>query len=177
MNIGAFSYPGQFMRRAEYVARLYRLPSPLVCRHPLESRYLSDTLGLLAYQEQLLVLLRVLGGLSWDEAEKARRAFVKMLFDDQTEMRPKFIEGCLANDRFREGEFADETLARKTATEIWNDWERTARYCFMKAHQFAFACLAYRLAYLKVHYPAEWLYAISWVTHPVDEVARNSVGK
>lgn len=176
VNIGAFSYPGQFMSRTEYIARQHRMPQASYCRHPLENRYLRDTLGLLAYQEQLLVLLRVLGGLSWDNAEKARKAFGKMLLDVQADMRPKFIEGCLANDRFREGEFADETVARKTATEIWNDWERTARYCFMKAHQVAFARLAYQLAYLKVHYPAEWLYAISKVK-PVREVVRKSVGE
>lgn len=176
VNIGAFSYPGQFMSRTEYIARRHRMPQASHCRHPLENRYLRDTLGLLAYQEQLLILLRVLGGLSWDNAEKARKAFGKMLLDVQADMRPKFIEGCLANSRFREGEFSDETLARKAATEIWNDWERTARYCSMKAHQVAFARLAYQLAYLKVHYPAEWLYAIGKVK-PVREVVRKSVGK
>lgn len=176
VNLGAFSYPGQFMARTRFLARHHRLPEPPYCRHPLEGRCLCDTLGLLAYQEQLLALLRVLGGFSWDNAEKARKAFVKMLLDVQAEMRPKFIEGCLANGRFREGEFADETLARKAATEIWNDWGRTARYCFMKAHQVAFARLAYQLAYLKVHYPAEWLYAIGKVK-PVREVVRKSVGE
>lgn len=176
VNIGAFSYPGQFMSRTEYIARRHRMPQASHCRHPLENRYLRDTLGLLAYQEQLLILLRVLGGLSWDNAEKARKAFGKMLLDVQADMRPKFIEGCLANSRFREGEFSDETLARKAATEIWNDWERTARYCSMKAHQVAFARLAYQLAYLKVHYPAEWLYAIGKVK-PVREVVRKSVGE
>ena len=176
VNIGAFSYPGQFMSRTEYIARQHRIPQVSYCRHPLENRYLRDTLGLLAYQEQLLILLRVLGGLSWDNAEKARKAFGKMLLDVQADMRTKFIEGCLANGRFREGEFADETLARKAATEIWNDWERTARYCSMKAHQVAFARLAYQLAYLKVHYPAEWLYAIGKVK-PVREVVRKSVGE
>lgn len=177
VNIGAFSYPGQFMMRTEFIARQHRKPETSYCSHPLENRYLCDTLGLLAYQEQLLVLLRVLGGFSWDEAEKTRRAFGKMLLNVQAEMRPKFIEGCLANDRFREGEFADEALARKAATEIWNDWERTARHCFMKAHQVAFARLAYQLAYLKVHYPAEWLYAIGKVNQPVREVVRKSVGE
>ena len=177
VNLGAFSYPGQFMARTGFLARHHRLPEPPYCRHPLEGRCLCDTLGLLAYQEQLLALLRVLGGFSWDDAEKARKAFGKMMLDVQAEMRPKFIEGCLANDRFREGEFADETLARKAATEIWNDWERTARYCFMKAHQVAFARLAYQLAYLKVHYPAEWLYAVGKVNHPVCEVVRKSVGE
>ena len=177
VNIGAFSYPGQFMMRPEFIARQHRKPETSYCRHPLENRYLYDTLGLLAYQEQLLVLMRVLGGFSWDDAEKARKAFGKMLLGVQAEMRPKFIEGCLANDRFREGEFADEALARKAATEIWNDWERTARYCFMKAHQVAFARLAYQLAYLKVHYPAEWLYAIGKVNRPVREIVRKSVGE
>ena len=176
VNIGAFSYPGQFMSRTEYIARRHRMPQASYCRHPLVNRCLRDTLGLLAYQEQLLILLRVLGGLPCDNAEKARKAFGKMLLDVQADMRPKFIEGCLANSRFREGEFADETLARKAATEIWNDWERTARYCSMKAHQVAFARLAYQLAYLKVHYPAEWLYAIGKVK-PVREVVRKSVGE
>lgn len=177
VNIGVFSYPGRFMMRTEFIARQHRLSVLPYCRHPLENRYLYDTLGLLAYQEQLLVLLRVLGGFSWEEAEKTRRAFGKMLLNVQAEMRPKFIEGCLANDRFRVGEFADEALARKAATEIWNDWERTARYCFMKAHQVAFARLAYQLAYFKVHYPAEWLYAIGKVNQPVREVVRKSVGE
>ena len=100
-----------------------------------------------------------------------------MLLDVQAEMRPKFIEGCLANGRFREGEFADEALARKAATEIWNEWERTAWHCFMKAHQVAFARLVYQLAYLKVHYPAEWLYATGTVKRPVREIVRKSVGE
>lgn len=176
VNIGTFSYPGRFMMRTEFIARQHRLSVLPYCRHPLVERHLRNTFGLLAYQEQLLILLRVLGGFSWNDAEKARRAFVKMLLGVQAEMRPKFIEGCLANYRFRKGEFVDETLARKVATEIWNDWERTARYCFMKAHQVAFARLAYQLAYLKVHYPAEWLYAIGKVK-PVREVVRKSVGE
>lgn len=177
VNIGAFSYPGQFMSRTEFIARQHRMPMASYCRHPLEGRCLNDTLGLLAYQEQLLALFRVLGGFSWDDAEKARKAFGKMLLDVQAEMRPKFIEGCLANGRFREGEFGDEALARKAATEIWNEWERTARHCFMKAHQVAFARLVYQLAYLKVHYPAEWLYATGTVKRPVREIVRKSVGE
>ena len=177
VNIGVFSYPGRFMMRTEFIARQHRLSVLPYCRHPLVERHLRNTFGLLAYQEQLLILLRVLGGFSWDDAEKSRKAFAKMLLDVQAEMRPRFIEGCIANGRFREGEFADEALARKAATEIWNEWERTARHCFMKAHQVAFARLAYQLAYFKVHYPAEWLYAIGKVNQPVREVVRKSVGE
>ena len=158
VNVGAFSYPGLRIKQSEFLLRR-RGKNAVVYQHPLEEPYLKGTFGILAYQEQLLLLARRLAGFTCSEAHLLRKAFGKVLIDKQAELKPKFIDGCLANEEFRIGPYAEEKTARNAATEIWNEWEHSARYCFMRAHQVCFARLAYQLMYLKAHYPAEWLIA------------------
>ena len=157
VNVGVFSYPGLRIKRSEFLLRRQG-KNAVVYQHPLEERYLKRTFGIMAYQEQLLLLLaRRLAGFTSLEAILLCKAFSKVLIDKQRELKPKFIDGCLANEEFRIGSYAEEGVARNAATEIWNEWERSARYCFLKSHQVCFARLAYQLIYLKAHYPVEWL--------------------
>ena len=156
VNVGVFSYPGLRIKRSEFLLRRQG-KNAVVYQHPLEERYLKRTFGIMAYQEQLLLLARRLAGFTSLEAILLCKAFSKVLIDKQRELKPKFIDGCLANEEFRIGSYAEEGVARNAATEIWNEWERSARYCFLKSHQVCFARLAYQLIYLKAHYPVEWL--------------------
>ena len=72
-------------------------------------------------------------------------------------LKPRFVEGCLANGEFRVGKWADEAEARKLAGKIWGDWYAIASWTFNKSHAVAYAWLAYQSAYLKAHYPAEFM--------------------
>ena len=163
-NLYALSYPGNLAMRPEYIRRRCGTGGSLdskdeYYRHPMLRSIFESTLGIQIYHEQIILTVRKLGGFSRCEAYKCQRAIGKLMLEKIAAYKAKFIDGCLENAEFRKGGFADEAKARNTATEIWNDLERYGRYSFMRAHCVAAANLAYRLSYLKAHYPAEWVFA------------------
>jgi DNA polymerase-3 subunit alpha len=130
---------------------------PISYDHPLMESVLRDTCGVTIYQEQMMLLSRILAGFTRSESDKMRKAMGKKMLDVTEELKTYFVEGCLANGEFRIGEWVDETEARKLADKIWNDWYAVASYVFNKSHAVAYAWLAYQSAYLKAHYPAEFM--------------------
>lgn len=132
---------------------------PVVYDHPeMESR-LKDTYGITVYQEQVMLLSRDLAGFTRGESDKLRKAMGKKLMDIMAELKAKFIKGCLANPKFRIGEWQDEEKAIKLIEKIWKDWEAFASYAFNKSHSVCYAWVAYQTGYLKAHYPAEFMCA------------------
>jgi len=111
--------------------------------------YLKDTYGITVYQEQVMLLSQLLAGFSKGEADSLRKAMGKKIEAMMNELKPKFIEGCKRNGH-------DETIVIK----IWKDWEAFANYAFNKSHSTCYAYVAYRMAYLKANYPAEFMAAV-----------------
>ncbi len=111
--------------------------------------YLKETYGITVYQEQVMLLSQKLAGFTKGEADVLRKAMGKKIFAVLQKMKPKFLEGGEANGH------PTETLEK-----IWKDWEAFASYAFNKSHSTCYAYIAYQTAYLKAHYPAEYMAAV-----------------
>jgi DNA polymerase-3 subunit alpha len=133
------------------------------CAHPLMEDCLAETLGLAIYQEQVMVLAQRLGGLSRGESNLLRLALGKKQKAQVDEFRSRFVSGCLSNPRFRIGEWSAEPVARALAERIFREWEEFALYAFNKSHAVCYSLVAYRLAYLKAHWPDEFQEALAAV--------------
>ena len=127
--------------------------------HPLMEKYLKDTYGICVYQEQVMLLSRLLGGFTRGDSDKLRKAMGKKQLAVMEKLKVKFVEGCLANPGFRVGKWADETEARLLIDKIWDDWRAFASYAFNKSHAVCYAWIAYQTGYMKSHYPAEFMCA------------------
>ncbi|MCR5394508.1 MAG: DNA polymerase III subunit alpha [Bacteroidales bacterium] len=111
--------------------------------------YLKDTYGITVYQEQVMLLSRKLANFTRGESDALRKAMGKKKKDIVDAMKPKFIEGGVKNGH-------DPKILEK----IWADWEKFASYAFNKSHAVCYAWVAYQTAYLKAHYPAEYMSAV-----------------
>ncbi|MEI6455054.1 MAG: DNA polymerase III subunit alpha [bacterium] len=116
---------------------------------PEMEKYLKDTYGITVYQEQVMLLSQLLAGFTKGEADSLRKAMGKKIEHLMNELKPKFFDGCRKNGH-------DESIVNK----IWKDWEAFANYAFNKSHSTCYAYVAYRQAYLKAHYPAEFMAAV-----------------
>ncbi len=116
---------------------------------PIMEKYLKDTYGITVYQEQVMLLSRLLAGFTRGESDALRKAMGKKKKDIVDAMKPKFIEGGQKNGH-----------DPKVLEKIWSDWEKFASYAFNKSHAACYSWVAYQTAYLKAHYPAEFMSAI-----------------
>ncbi|MDR2138647.1 MAG: DNA polymerase III subunit alpha [Tannerella sp.] len=116
---------------------------------PVMKRYLEDTYGITIYQEQVMLLSRLLANFTRGESDTLRKAMGKKMIDKMNEMKAKFISGGKANGY-------DQAVLEK----IWKDWEKFASYAFNKSHATCYSWIAYQTAYLKVHYPSEYMAAV-----------------
>ncbi len=116
---------------------------------PVMEKYLKDTYGITVYQEQVMLLSQELAGFTKGEADSLRKAMGKKIEEIMNKLRPKFFEGCKRNG-----------IHEETVSKIWKDWEAFANYAFNKSHSTCYAYVAYRQAYLKAHYPAEFMAAV-----------------
>ena len=112
-------------------------------------KYLKDTYGITVYQEQVMLLSRQLANFTRGESDALRKAMGKKKKDIVDAMKPKFIEGGVKNGH-----------DAKILDKIWGDWEKFASYAFNKSHAACYSWVAYQTAYLKAHYPAEFMAAI-----------------
>ncbi len=116
---------------------------------PVMEKYLKDTYGITVYQEQVMLLSRLLADFTRGESDALRKAMGKKKKDIVDAMKPKFIEGGKKNGH-------DPKILEK----IWADWEAFASYAFNKSHAACYSWVAYQTAYLKANYPAEFMAAI-----------------
>ena len=116
---------------------------------PVMEKYLKDTYGITVYQEQVMLLSRLLGNFTRGESDALRKAMGKKLRDKLDQMKPKFIEGGKSN-----GHNPD------VLEKIWQDWEKFASYAFNKSHATCYSWVAYQTAYLKANYPPEYMAAV-----------------
>ena len=134
---------------------------PIVYEHPLMKEYLEETYGVTVYQEQVMLLSRLLGGFTRGESDTLRKAMGKKQLDVMEKLKAKFHDGCLANPRFMEPApvNGDREAAERLIDKIWTDWREFAKYAFNKSHAVCYAYVAYQTGYLKAHYPAEYMCA------------------
>ena len=116
---------------------------------PVMERYLKDTYGITVYQEQVMLLSRLLANFTRGESDALRKAMGKKLIDKMNALKEKFMKGGEANG------YKAEVL-----NKIWCDWEKFASYAFNKSHATCYSWVAYQTAYLKANYPSEYMAAV-----------------
>lgn len=129
---------------------------------PVMEKYLKETYGITVYQEQVMLLSRLLADFTRGESDALRKAMGKKLRDKLDVMKPKFIEGGKKNGH-----------DPKVLEKIWGDWEKFASYAFNKSHATCYSWLAYQTAYLKANYPSEYMAAVmSRNISKIDEITK-----
>ena len=139
---GPMGYIPQFIRRKHG-------DEPITYDIPVMEKYLKDTYGITVYQEQVMLLSRLLADFTRGESDALRKAMGKKKKDIVDAMKPKFIEGGKKNGH-----------DPKVLEKIWGDWEAFASYAFNKSHAACYSWVAFQTAYLKANYPAEFMAAI-----------------
>ena len=116
---------------------------------PVMERYLKDTYGITVYQEQVMLLSRLLANFTRGESDALRKAMGKKLIEKMNHLKSKFMAGGQTNG------YKENTLQK-----IWSDWEKFASYAFNKSHATCYSWVAYQTAYLKANYPSEYMAAV-----------------
>jgi len=125
------------------------------------SDVLAETYGITVYQEQVMQLSRILGGFTRGEADKLRKAMGKKIKWQLDELKPKFMQGAM-----------EKGHPEKVLEKIWEDWEKFAKYAFNKSHAACYSVVAWQTAYLKAHYPSEFMAAV--LTHNRNDIKKVS---
>lgn len=154
--MNALYRPGPMEYIPEFIKRKND-PTLVTYDLPCMEKYLKDTYGIIVYQEQIMLLSRELANFTRGESETLRKALGKKNIDVINAMKPKFIEGGNKNG------YAPDVLDK-----IWRDWENFGRWAFIKSHAVCYSWIAYQTAYLKAHYPAEYMAAL--LTHHRDDI-------
>ncbi len=126
---------------------------------PEMEEYLADTYGITVYQEQVMLLSQSLGGFSKGDADVLRKAMGKKQKAVLDKMKVQFIDGAMAK-----GHPADKL------EKIWTDWEAFAQYAFNKSHSTCYAFVAYQTAYLKAHFPSEFMAAVMNNANSIEKI-------
>ncbi|MCH7960117.1 MAG: DNA polymerase III subunit alpha, partial [Candidatus Hydrogenedentes bacterium] len=140
--------PGPMQFIEQYIQHKHK-PDTIRFDHPLLEPILRETYGIAVYQEQVMQIVQALAGFSLGQADILRRAMGKKNAKLMAQQKTKFVEGCLKNG-------LDEALAQTLYGKI----ETFAGYGFNKSHSMAYAFVAYQTAYLKAHFPAEFMAAL-----------------
>ncbi|TAH37946.1 MAG: DNA polymerase III subunit alpha [Bacteroidetes bacterium] len=119
--------------------------------------YLRETYGITVYQEQVMLLSQKLANFTKGDADTLRKAMGKKQIEVLNKMKSKFVEGCKSNGH-----------DPKVCEKIWTDWEAFASYAFNKSHSTCYAFVAFQTAYLKSHYPAEYMSSV--LTHNLSNI-------
>ena len=146
--MNALYRPGPMSYIPSYIARKHG-KEKVVYDLAVMEEYLSDTYGITVYQEQVMLLSQSIAGFSKGDADVLRKAMGKKQKSVLDKMKKQFIEGATAKGH-----------AAEPLEKIWTDWEAFAQYAFNKSHSTCYALVAYETAYLKAHYPSEFMAAV-----------------
>jgi DNA polymerase III subunit alpha len=141
--------PGPMKNIPEYIARKQGR-APIRYFHPKAKKWLEPSFGILVYQEDLLFTALELAGYDWESVDKFRKAVGKKIPEEMAKQHIKFVEGCQQYSNMR----------KEDAEAIWALFEPFQGYGFNKAHAASYGRVAYQTAYMKAHYPAEYMAAI-----------------
>lgn len=144
--------PGPMDFIPDYIKRMHG-EAPIEYRHPSLAPIFGDTYGIPVYQEQIMRAAVEIGGFTRSESDDLRKAISKKLADKIAQNKEKFIKGAVEKG----------VMDKATATAIFEDWEQFARYGFNKSHAADYGLVAVQTAYLKAHYPAEYMSALMTV--------------
>jgi len=156
--MNALYRPGPLAYIPEFIDRKHGR-SPIVYDLEDMEEYLSETYGITVYQEQVMLLSQKLGNFSKGQADALRKGMGKKKKKIIDELYPKFLEGCTANGHSKE-----------KVDKIWKDWEAFASYAFNKSHSTCYAFVAFQTAFLKAHYPAEFMASV--LTHNKNDITK-----
>ena len=126
--------------------------------HPLLKPILEETYGVMVYQEQIMQAVQVLAGFTLGHADLLRRAIGKKIPEEMAEQRDRFIQGCVENPTFVEG--CGMKKPEDKANDIFDLIDYFAGYGFNKSHTVAYGLISYQTAYLKAHYPVQFMAAL-----------------
>ena len=146
--MNALYRPGPMDYIPDFIARKHGR-SPITYDIPVMEKYLKDTYGVTVYQEQVMLLSRLLANFTRGQSDSLRKAMGKKLIDKMNELEALFMEGGQANGH-----------DPKVLTKIWNDWKKFASYAFNKSHATCYSWVAFQTAWLKANYPSEYMAAI-----------------
>ena len=158
--MNALYRPGPMDYIPQFIARKHGR-EPITYDIPVMEKYLKDTYGITVYQEQVMLLSRLLADFTRGESDALRKAMGKKKKEIVDQMKPKFINGGVKNGH-------DPVVLDK----IWGDWEKFASYAFNKSHAVCYAWVAYQTAYLKAHYTAEYMAAVLSRSGDIKELAK-----
>lgn len=139
---GPMDYIPQFVKRKHG-------EEPITYDLPIMEEYLSETYGITVYQEQVMLLSRLIANFTRGQSDELRKAMGKKLINQMMALKEKFMDGGKSNG-----------YDANTLEKIWKDWERFAEYAFNKSHSTCYSWVAYQTAYLKANYPSEYMAAV-----------------
>ncbi|GIV29056.1 MAG: hypothetical protein KatS3mg028_0122 [Bacteroidia bacterium] len=145
--MNALYRPGPMKYIDSYIRRKHGI-EPVVYTFPEMEEILKETYGITVYQEQVMLLSQKLAGFTKGQADELRKAMGKKKLDVLQKMEQQFFDGCKKNG-----------FDLNKIKQIWEDWKNFASYAFNKSHSVCYALLAYQTAYLKAHYPSEFMCA------------------
>lgn len=143
--MNALYRPGPMDYIPSFINRKHGI-EPIVYDIPVMDRYLKETYGITVYQEQVMLLSRLLANFTRGESDMLRKAMGKKQIDKMAKLKVKFMDQGQANG-----------YEAKVLEKIWADWEKFASYAFNKSHATCYSWVAYQTAYLKANYPAEYM--------------------
>ncbi len=156
--MNALYRPGPMAYIPNYVERKHGREE-IVYDLPDMAEYLEETYGITVYQEQVMLLSQKLGGFSKGQADVLRKAMGKKDRKTLDKMKDSFLEGATTKGH-----------PKNILEKIWTDWERFAQYAFNKSHSTCYALVAYQTAYLKAHYPSEYMAAVLNHAGSIDKI-------
>lgn len=146
--MNALYRPGPMDYIPDFIARKHGR-SPITYDIPIMEKYLKDTYGVTVYQEQVMLLSRLLANFTRGQSDTLRKAMGKKLIDKMNELKGLFLKGGQANGH-----------DAKVLEKIWADWEKFASYAFNKSHATCYSWVAFQTAWLKANYPSEYMAAV-----------------
>ncbi len=146
--MNALYRPGPMDYIKNFIARKHG-KEKIVYDLPEMEEILKDTYGITVFQEQVMLLSQRLANFTKGQADSLRKAMGKKIRSMMDDLKVKFVDGCKANGH-------DEKIIEK----IWHDWEKFAQYAFNKSHSTGYAYVSFQTAWLKAHYPAEYMSAV-----------------
>jgi DNA polymerase III subunit alpha len=146
--MNALYRPGPMDYIPQFIARKQGR-EPIVYDIPIMERYLKDTYGITVYQEQVMLLSRLLANFTRGQSDELRKAMGKKIIEKLNHLKPLFLEGGQGNG-----------YDLKALEKIWSDWEKFASYAFNKSHATCYSVVAFQTAWLKANYPSEYMAAV-----------------
>lgn len=146
--MNALYRPGPMQYIPEFIDRKHGRKK-ITYDFPIMEEILKETYGITVYQEQVMLLSRKMANFTRGQSDSLRKAMGKKKIAEMNKLKVEFLKGCEANG-----------LDLKKAEKVWHDWEEFAKYAFNKSHATCYSYVSYQTAYLKAHYPAEFMAAV-----------------